>query len=109
MKVAAVAAMLFLSGCAVAPESIAPSYVSEIPYDSYSCQQLGEEFSRVSNALGTASQQQNNARSQDTVGVLLLGLPVSSLSGGNVAPQVAQLKGEENAIQQASIRKNCHS
>jgi hypothetical protein len=100
-------ALTGLSGCAVAPESIAPSYVSEVPYDSYTCPQLSEEFTRVSEALAVASKQQSDARTGDTVGVILLGLPVSSLSGSNVASQVASLKGQEAAVQQASIKKNC--
>jgi hypothetical protein len=34
-------------------------------------------------------------------------LPVSSLSGDNIAPEIARLKGEEEAIRKAMIRKNC--
>jgi hypothetical protein len=35
----------------------------------------------------------------------MLGLPVSSLSGDNIAPQIAQLKGESDALRKASTSK----
>jgi hypothetical protein len=107
MKYSAVFMMLFLMGCAMKAESIQPSYVSPVSYDSYTCKQLGQEAARIEAALATASKQQNQARTNDTVGVLLIGMPVSSMSGEAIAPEVAKLKGEKNAIQQASTLKNC--
>ena len=62
---------------------------------------------RIDEALSRASAQQNDARQSDTVGVILLGLPVSSLSGGNVADQIAYLKGHKDTIQQTQITGNC--
>ena len=56
------------------------------------------ESVRVADALTSASEQQRTARSNDTIGVIFLGLPVSSLSGGNVASQIAALKGEQKTI-----------
>lgn len=95
------------AACAKSPESIAPSYVSPMTYRIYECDQLGEESQRVEAALMQASAQQRQARSDDTVGVILLGLPVSSLSGGNVADQVAKLKGEQQTLRQVMIEKRC--
>jgi hypothetical protein len=97
-----------LCGCAKSAESIAPAYVSHVQYQGYTCQQLADERAHIGQALSTASQQQDNARTNDTVGVLLIGLPVSSLSGDNIAPQIAQLKGEDEAVRRASLAKNCH-
>lgn len=99
--------MLPIAGCAKAPSSIAPAYTSEIPYQSLSCKQLGEESARVGNALTAASSQQENARTGDAWGVFLLGMPVSTLSGDNIAPQIASLKGQQEAIQKTMITKNC--
>jgi hypothetical protein len=96
-----------LSGCAANPESIPPSYVSELSYQQYSCEQLGQEQVRMSSALATASDAQRRARSNDTAGVILLGLPVSSLSGSNQASNIGRLKGEMEAIQRAGTLKNC--
>lgn len=96
-----------LGACAKSPESIAPSYVSEMGYRSWSCPQLAEEGSRVSAALARASTQQEQARTNDTIGVILIGVPTASLSGDNIAPEVARLKGEQEAIRRAGITKNC--
>lgn len=109
MKVQVIGALLALgvSACAATPESIQPAYVSEVTYQNWSCQQLGEEQARLSSAYASAAAQQSKARSNDTVGVLFLGLPVSSMSGGNVAPQIANLKGQQEAVQKAATLKNC--
>jgi hypothetical protein len=100
-------ASLILSGCAKSPGSISASYVSEISYQNYTCTQLAEENRRIVEAYAVAAKQQENARTNDTVGVILLGLPVSSLSGDNIAPEIARLKGEANAIHRASLSKSC--
>ena len=107
-KIVFLAAIAALAACAKSPESIAPSYVSDLTYRNVSCSDLAIENQRVSDALVQASQQQEQARGNDTVGVILLGLPVSSLSGDNVAPEVAHLKGELEAIHRASVMKKCN-
>jgi len=95
------------TACAPTPESIAPAYVSELPYRGYSCDQLGEEQARLNQALATASGQQNNARSNDVVGIILIGMPVGSMSGQSIAPQIALYKGQLEAVHRASIRNSC--
>jgi hypothetical protein len=102
-----VGACLAASACAKKPESIGPSYVSHVPYQGWSCSQLAQEVVRVDAALTVASEQQNKARGNDIAGVILIGLPVSSLSGDNIAPQIASLKGQKQAIEQVMITKNC--
>jgi len=99
--------LVTLSACAKSPESIQAAYVSPVQYDAWTCSQLGEEASRVNDALTTASSQQRTARRNDTMGVIFLGLPVSSLSGGNVTEQVASLKGHRDVIAKAATRKDC--
>lgn len=96
-----------LAACAKSPDSISASYVSEVGYQSWSCQQLGEEQLRLSAAYATAAAQQEKARTNDAVGVFLIGLPVSSMSGDNIAPEIARLKGEQEAVRRAGITKNC--
>lgn len=100
-------AVLALAGCAKSPESISPSYISDVGYQSWSCEQLAGESLRLHQALAQASTQQQSARRGDTVGVIFLGLPVSSLSGDNIAPEIARLKGESEAINRAQRSKNC--
>ena len=97
----------FLEACAASPESIAPAYVSDMTYQAWTCEQMAQEQPRLSSALAAAYTQQSNARSNDTIGVIFLGLPVSTLSGGNMAGEVGRLKGELQAIQRAATFKNC--
>jgi hypothetical protein len=71
----------------------------------YTVEQLGQEEARLQAALSTSSDAQRKARSNDTMGVIFLGLPVSSLSGSNQASNVARIKGELEAVQKAIILK----
>ena len=103
----AVVVNCLLIACAPKPESIAPTYVSHVTYSSCSCNQLKEEEVRLENALSSASSAQKKARTDDTVGVLLLGLPVSSLSGSNQTSNIGRLKGELGAVRKAMILKKC--
>ena len=98
---------LFVAACAKPPSAIAPSYVSEVPYRSYTCDQLGEELQRLNAAYTVTAQAQEDARTGDAWGVFLLGVPTSTLSGGNVAHEVASLKGQIAAVQKTIIAKNC--
>ena len=98
---------LFTTSCATKPESIAPAYVSHMGYSQYDCEQLAGEQARLVTALSTSSDAQRKARTNDTVGVILLGLPVSSLSGSNQASNISRLKGELEAIQKSMVLKNC--
>jgi hypothetical protein len=102
-----IAAGLTLVGCAKKPESISASYVSEHNYLAMDCGTLAEEAGRLDSAYSTAATQQNNARTNDMVGVAFLGLPVSSLSGDNIAPEIARLKGEQQAIGRARSKMKC--
>ena len=102
------AVAITLCACAQTPESIAPSYVSPLIYRGYDCDQLGAESIRIDDALVSASEQQRTTRTNDTIGLIFLGLPVSSLSGGNVASQIASLKGEQKATRQIANKMRCN-
>jgi hypothetical protein len=99
--------IIAIFGCAAKPEAIPPSYVSHIGYMDFDCKQLGAEQQRLIAALSTASDAQRQARSNDTAGVIFLGLPVSSLSGSNQASNIGRLKGELEAVQKAMVAKGC--
>ena len=99
--------LVALSACAKKPETIDAAYISPTTYSSWNCNQLAAESVRVDNAYATAAGAQNKARENDTLGVIFLGLPVSTLSGGNVAVQIAQLKGHKKTLEQTQIRKGC--
>ena len=72
----------------------------------YTREQLAQEQSRLVSALAATSEAQRRARSGDTVGVIFLGIPTASLSGSNMASEVARLKGELQALQKAATLKN---
>lgn len=100
-------AAIVLSACATKPENITPQYVSTAQYTDMSCKQLGMELARHEDALAVASGEQKKARSNDTLGLIFLGLPVSSLSGSNKAAYIAQLKGQIEAMNKTTTLKNC--
>ena len=83
--IAAIGFSIILTACATKPENITPQYVSTVQYKDLSCKQLGVELARTEEALAVASGEQKKARSNDTLGVIFLGVPVSSLSGSNKA------------------------
>lgn len=103
----AVATAAMLSACAKSPESIAPAYVSPVQYRALDCSQLAMEASRIEQAMVPVTEQQRRARTNDVVGVVLIGLPVSSLSGDNVAEQIARLKGEQETVGKLMVEKKC--
>ena len=98
---------LALSGCATAPQNVKAVYVSPIPYRALSCAELDEEAGRLAIAMQSSYHQQDRARSNDQLGVIFIGLPVSSLAGSNVAQSIAQQKGEVAAIHSVANAKNC--
>lgn len=107
----AVAATL-LAGCATNPNDIAPAYVSPILYQNLTCEQLAQEAARVSSAAAQASGAQSSQASKDavmtTVGVVLFWPSLFFIGGDKgTAADVARLKGEMQAIEQANIVKNC--
>jgi hypothetical protein len=106
-KLTLILAVALIAGCAKKPESISAAYVSELTYQPLTCEQLAGEQARLSAAYASAAQQQNQARTGDVVGVILVGLPVSSMTGDNIAPEIARLKGEQEAVRKAMLSKGC--
>ena len=99
--------LLAVAACAAAPESIQATFVPETPFLAMSCEQLGAEQARLAMSLQQNSTQQRNARTNDTLGVLFVGLPLSSMSGSNVAGTIAQQRGMQEAMQRVAVQKNC--
>ncbi len=95
-----------LSGCANRPDSIHAEYISYERFAGLSCQELETRLADVRSRLEVASQQQNNAANADAVGVFLVLVPVSKLTGDHEA-EVAQLKGDVEAIETAQIKGKC--
>ncbi|PVE23829.1 hypothetical protein DC522_13730 [Microvirga sp. KLBC 81] len=113
-KAAAIASALSISaaGCASRSENVAASYVSTAAYSSYSCRELSLEAQRVSAAAAAASGAQDSQHTRDvvaTTAAVVIFWPAAFFVGGDNAKtaELANLKGQMQAIEQASIQKKC--
>ncbi len=103
---------LMLAGCATRAENISAAYVSPIQYQSFTCAQLQEEATRVSAraavASGAQDQKANNDAVATGVGVILFWPALFFIKGDAASAQeIAQLKGDMDAIEEANIQKKC--
>jgi len=103
---------IVLGGCSTAAKDIAPSYVSPIQYQSYDCQQIEAENARLVNRVSQLGGRLDEAASNDkaigVVGAVLFWPALFALGGTkNQEAEYARIKGEHDALQQASIQKKC--
>ena len=101
-----------VAGCASRADNIPAAYVSPVMYQGYSCEQLREEAARVSQRAALASGAQNSKATGDAVAtgvaVVLFWPAAFFIKGdGANAQEIAQLKGDMEAIEEANIRKKC--
>lgn len=106
-KLVALAAASIVVGCAKNPDAIAPMTMPVNAYSGLDCKQLSAEHQRSSLALQQVAADQRQAVTGDAVGVFLIGVPVSSLTGADKEGLVAQHKGELIAIESAQRNLNC--
>lgn len=113
ISAAALTSVTLLGACAQTSDQIPATYVSPMQFADYSCTQLRQEAQRVSSEAGRAMGAQNQAASSDqatmAVTMVLFWPAVFFLNGKNAATEaeVGHLKGEMQAIEQASIQRNC--
>jgi hypothetical protein len=114
MRIVVTAALsaLALAGCASSSDKITASYVSPMQYDSYNCRQLGEEAQRVSAHAAAAAGAQDSQATKDavaTTAAVIIFWPAAFFVQGDKqnAAELARLRGEMEAIEQVSIRKQC--
>ena len=110
--ITSIVAASLLTACASNPENITAAYVSPGQYNSYNCAQLREEASRVSVRAAQITGAQSSKASSDAVvmgaGLILFWPALFFIKGdGTTAAEVARLKGEMEAVEQASIHKKC--
>jgi hypothetical protein len=103
---------VLLAGCASRSADVAPSYVSPPQYQGYDCYQLVAEAQRLSARAAMLAGVQDQKRTSDmvvtTVGVIIFWPVLFAVSGDDATTaELANLKGQMNAIEQASIQKNC--
>jgi hypothetical protein len=105
-------ALAMIAGCASKSSEITPAYVSPVLYQNYTCTQLAQEAQGVSARAAQVSGAQDQKRSNDQVATgvaIVVFWPAAFLVGGDgpMASELAQLKGQMVAIEQASIQKKC--
>ena len=103
---------LALMGCASKSSDIMPAYVSPVTYQSYTCHQLGLEAQALSTRAAQVSGAQDQKRTSDAVATgvaVVVFWPAAFLVGGDgpMAAELANLKGQMVAVEQASVQKNC--
>lgn len=101
----------FLFACASSAKNVSATYVSPLAYQSYSCDQLREEYLRVTSKVMEISGRQDSAAKKDTVamtvGMVVFWPALFFLIGGDKSNELARLKGECDAIESSAIQKNC--
>jgi hypothetical protein len=113
MRLVLVAALsAALAGCASSASDVTPSYVSPVAYQSYTCPQLALEAQAVSTRAASLAGVQDSQRTKDTIATtaaVVVFWPAAFFVGGDRqnAAELAQMKGQMVAIEQASIAKKC--
>jgi hypothetical protein len=97
--------------CATAPDKVSASYVSPLQYQGYDCDQIRQEMLRVSAKVREVSGAQAKSAKNDAiavgVGVVLFWPALFFLASGDQKEELARLKGEYDALNQAAIQKKC--
>lgn len=94
----AAAVIPLIAACAQSPSSIAPVSMGNA-FSTLNCQQAVNDLSAERQTLAALEGKQKGAVAGDAVGVLLLGIPVSSLTGGDVSGHIATSKGKILALE----------
>jgi hypothetical protein len=108
----AVACSAAIAGCAKDSSQVGATYVSPVLYEGYTCPQLAEEAQRVSSRASQASGVQDQKATNDAVAMgvgLIVVWPALLFIKGNDenTAELARLKGQMDAIEEASIKKRC--
>ena len=102
-----------MSGCADKAASIQANYVSPLAYNSYDCESLEQEYARLVRKSQSMNKQQDDVASNDNVamgvGLVLFWPALFFIDNDDMREQVAQLKGEVDAVEQAAVQKKCGS
>ena len=109
--VAVLIASVTLSGCADHADDVKASFVTPIQYENYSCKQIRREMIRVSQKVSEVSGVQDKHASNDAVatgvGVVIFWPALFFLASKDDHTELASLKGQYDALQQAAIEKDC--
>lgn len=109
----ATAAVCVLGACAPTPHNVKPSYAPQAVYDNLSCDQIASEAINASNKAHDKAGLERRHRKQDkaivATGLVVFWPALFFTHGHNTqsAEDLAQLKGEMEALEAASAKKSC--
>lgn len=102
---------LVLVACASKSDNISATYISPLQYQGYNCNQIRSELSRVSRRVNEVAGVQDSQASKDSValgvGLVLFWPALFFMIGKDKEEELARLKGEYEALEQAAIQKDC--
>jgi starvation-inducible outer membrane lipoprotein len=96
-----------LSACAASPESIKAANYSSDGYAYLTCPQLAQYKVMLNGRLIQASSEQENARTEDAIGNVTLGIPFGSASHKWTPWQISDLKGRIVAVERVERTDEC--
>ena len=103
--------LVFLSACASKSKDIESAEVSPLAYQSYDCEQIGQEMLKVGLNLSAVSSRQDSTATKDAVamgaGIIFWPSFFFLASGDDSKEEIARLKGESEALEQSAISKQC--
>jgi len=102
----------FLVSCSTAGKDVAATYVSPAQFSNFDCDQLRQELARINGRVAQLSGRLDEAASNDkaiaTAGGLLFWPALFALGGTKQQEaELSRLKGEYDALAQASASKKC--
>ncbi len=106
-RIAAIMLAGLAAGCAASPGSIEPTPIPDVLYRRQGCAALAEARAQAALDVAIFSREQTSAQTGDAIGVLMFGLPLSSMTGGDVSARLAEQKGRVLAIDKARAAKGC--
>ena len=106
-KIRVIGSVLVSTGCAEQPDQIAAVEIGSDAYARHSCSQLAAEDLKVNQEVANLSARQKSAANGDAWGVFLIGLPVSSMGGGDQEAAISVAKGKQQAIDRQQLAKRC--
>lgn len=97
---------VLFSACAKRPHDIAPDPVPRASFERMDCAGLTGKLQATQAELDKYTRLQDSKADNDAMGVLLLGLPLSKLTGDHER-DIARLKGELIAMKDAQASQKC--
>ena len=100
-----------LAGCATSPDKVSANYVPPAMYSSYSCDRVKDELLRVQSEVSKVTGQQQRKANNDKlavgVGVVLFWPALFFLAAGDKKEELANLKGQYDALTVVANEKRC--